>query len=127
MALLSSDFMARLDGLQLGMRKVLSGLYRGERRSRRRGSSVEFADYREYAYGDDIRHLDWHLMARLDRLFLKLFHDEEELRLHLILDASKSMAFGSPSASRVVLAATVAPAPARNVLRVTVVIEISVK
>ncbi len=97
MALLSPEFMARLDTLQVGMRKVLAGRFRGEKRSRRRGRSIEFADHREYAYGDDIRFLDWHLFARLDRLFLKLYHDEEELRVHLIIDGSRSMAFGDPT------------------------------
>ena len=97
MALLSSGFLAKLDGLQLGMRKVLTGRFRGERRSRRRGRSVEFADHREYAFGDDIRFLDWHLLGRLDKLFLKLFHDEEELRLYLLVDTSRSMAFGEPT------------------------------
>lgn len=97
MSLLSSAFMARLDGLQVAMRKVLAGRFRGEKRSKRRGRSVEFADHREYAYGDDIRFLDWHLVARLDRFFLKLFHDEEELRLHILVDASRSMGFGAPT------------------------------
>jgi uncharacterized protein (DUF58 family) len=96
MALLSSRFMAKLDGLQVAMRKVLAGRFRGEKRSRRKGRSVEFADHREYAFGDDIRFIDWHLAARLDRFFLKLFHDEEELRLFVLVDASKSMAFGEP-------------------------------
>ena len=94
--LLSAEFMARLDGLQIGMRKVLTGRFRGEKRSKRRGRSVEFADHREYTYGDDIRFLDWHLMARLDKLFLKLYHDEEELRLHVLVDVSRSMGFGRP-------------------------------
>ena len=75
MALLTSEFMAKLDGLQIAMRKVLAGRFRGERRSRRKGRSIEFADHREYAFGDDIRFLDWHLLARLDRFFLKLFHE----------------------------------------------------
>jgi len=96
LALLTSEFMAKLDGLQVAMRKVLAGRFRGERRSRRKGRSVEFADHREYAFGDDIRFLDWHLLARLDRFFLKLFHDEEELRLHVLVDTSRSMGFGSP-------------------------------
>ena len=94
MALLSPEFMARLDTLQVGMRKVLAGRFRGEKRSRRRGRSIEFADHREYAYGDDIRFLDWHLYARLDRLFLKLFLDEEDLHVYLLIDASRSMEFG---------------------------------
>jgi len=97
MALLSPEFMARLDTLQVGMRKVLAGRFRGEKRSKRRGRSVEFADHREYAYGDDIRFLDWHLYARMNRLFLKLFHDEEELRVHVVIDGSKSMDFGDPT------------------------------
>jgi len=96
LALLTSEFMAKLDGLQVAMRKVLSGRFRGERRSRRKGRSIEFADHREYAFGDDIRFLDWHLLARLDRFFLKLFHDEEELRLHVLVDTSRSMGFGEP-------------------------------
>ncbi len=95
--LLTGEFMARLEGLQIGMRKVLSGRFRGERRSRRRGRSVEFADHREYVYGDDIRFLDWHLMGRLDRLFVKLYHDEEELRLTVLVDGSASMGFGRPA------------------------------
>jgi uncharacterized protein (DUF58 family) len=97
MALLTSEFMAKLDGMSVAMRKVLAGRYRGERRSRRRGRSVEFADYRDYVWGDDLRFLDWHLLARLDRLFLKLYHDEEELRLTVVLDTSRSMAFGEPT------------------------------
>jgi len=96
LALLTSEFMAKLDGLQIAMRKVLAGRFRGERRSRRKGRSIEFADHREYTFGDDIRFLDWHLLARLDRFFLKLFHDEEELRLHVLVDTSRSMAFGTP-------------------------------
>src|ERR1043166_9790952 len=70
---------------------------KGERRSKRKGQSVEFADYRNYVKGDDLRFLDWNLMARLDRLFLRLYQEEEDLHLYILLDSSLSMDFGTPS------------------------------
>lgn len=70
---------------------------RGDRRSTKRGSSVEFADYRNYAPGDDLRRVDWNLYARTDRLFLKIYEEEEDLQVHLLVDTSASMGFGSPS------------------------------
>ena len=73
------------------------GSVKGERRSLRRGHSVEFCDYRAYGVGDDLRHVDWNIYGRLDRLHVKLFVDEEDLCLHLIVDASASMNFGTPS------------------------------
>jgi uncharacterized protein (DUF58 family) len=69
---------------------------KGERRSPRRGHSVEFADYRAYGHGDDLRYVDWNIYGRLDRLHVKLFVDEEDLCLHLLVDASASMEFGVP-------------------------------
>jgi uncharacterized protein (DUF58 family) len=69
---------------------------KGERRSRARGQSVEFADYRNYVPGDDFRYLDWNLYGRLDRLFLKLYEEERELPVTIFLDASESMTFGEP-------------------------------
>ena len=66
--LLSSEFMHRLDGLDVLSRKVLAGKLKGERRSKRRGQSVEFADYRNYVVGDDLRFIDWNIYARLERL-----------------------------------------------------------
>ena len=95
--LLDDDFLRRIEQLALVSRKVLAGRMRGERRSRRRGASLEFADYRDYAQGDDLRFLDWNIAGRLDRLFLKLFLAEEDLRVHILVDASQSMAFGTPS------------------------------
>ena len=83
--------------LQVLTRKISSGNMRGERRSRRRGYSTDFADYRNYAFGDDTRYLDWKIFARLEKLYLKLFLEEEDLQLHLILDASASMDFGDPN------------------------------
>src|SRR6185369_8387572 len=75
----------------------LAGKLKGERRSKRRGQSVEFADYRNYVVGDDLRFIDWNIYARLDRLFLKLFMEEEDLSLYVIVDVSKSCDFGDPN------------------------------
>ena len=94
--LLDSRFMARLDSLDIQSRKILQGRLRGERRSKRRGQSVEFADHRQYAQGDDVRFLDWNIYGRLDQLFLKLFLEEQDLSLHILLDASASVATGDP-------------------------------
>ncbi|MHC4065137.1 MAG: DUF58 domain-containing protein [Planctomycetota bacterium] len=95
--LLDPDFMARLERLQYVSRKIFLGKMRGERKSKRRGESVEFADYRPYVAGDDLRFLDWNILARLDRLFLKLFMEEEDLHISVLLDASKSMDWGEPA------------------------------
>ena len=95
-ALLSSEFMARLDQLDVMSRKLLAGKMKGERRSKRRGQSVEFADYRNYVIGDDLRFIDWNIYARLDRLFLKLFLEEEDLALYVLLDVTKSCDYGDP-------------------------------
>ncbi|MGE5609357.1 MAG: DUF58 domain-containing protein [Bacillota bacterium] len=95
-ALLTSEFMARLDQLDVMSRKLLAGKMKGERRSKRRGQSVEFADYRNYVVGDDLRFIDWNIYARLDRLFLKLFLEEEDLALYVLLDVTKSCDYGEP-------------------------------
>lgn len=95
--LLSSEFLAQLERLALVSRRTFRGRVKGERRSPRKGISVEFADYRPYGVGDDLRYVDWNVYARLDRLYLKLFVDEEDLCLHLLVDASSSMGFGAPS------------------------------
>jgi uncharacterized protein (DUF58 family) len=96
-SLLSSEFMARLDQLDIISRKLLAGKMRGERRSKQRGQSVEFADYRNYVVGDDLRFIDWNVYARLERLFLKLFMEEEDLALYILLDVSKSCDYGTPA------------------------------
>lgn len=95
--LLDARLVAQLSQLDVASRKVFSGKLQGERRSKRKGQSVEFADHRQYAAGDDLRRLDWNIYARLDRLFTKLFLEEEDLSLHLVLDASASMDCGEPS------------------------------
>ena len=88
--------MVRLDRLDLVSRKILAGKLKGERRSKRHGQSVEFADYRDYAVGDDLRFIDWNVYARLERLFLKLFLEEEDLVLYVVLDISRSCDYGEP-------------------------------
>lgn len=95
--LLSPQLLARLERLELATRKMFRGRMKGERRSRRKGQSVEFADFRRYVHGDDLRMIDWNLYARLDQLFLKLFLEEEDLHFHALIDASASMDFGEPS------------------------------
>src|SRR5438105_11917648 len=95
--LLEPAFMARLDQLDLISRKLLAGKLKGERRSKRRGQSVEFADYRNYVVGDDLRFIDWNVYARLDKLFLKLFLEEEDLALYILVDVSKSCDYGNPN------------------------------
>ncbi len=95
--LLDPAFMHRLEQLDLVSRKIFAGKMKGERKSKRKGESVEFADYRNYVVGDDLRFLDWNIYARLDRLFLKLFLEEEDLHIYVLLDMSKSMDFGDPN------------------------------
>lgn len=87
---------ARIAPLDLASKRVFAGKLKGERRSKKRGESVEFADHRPYVMGDDPRHLDWNLFARLEVLFLKLFLEEEDLSLHVVIDASGSMDTGEP-------------------------------
>lgn len=95
--LLDAKLLRRLEQFQLlAARRTKSGA-RGERRSRARGQSVEFADFRNYVPGDDLRYLDWNLFGRLDRLFLKLYEEERELPVRIFLDASESMSFGEPT------------------------------
>jgi uncharacterized protein (DUF58 family) len=95
-ALLTPELLRRLEQFQLLAARRAKSSAKGERRSRARGQSVEFADYRNYVAGDDFRHLDWNLYGRLDRLFLKLYEEERELPVRIFLDASESMGFGEP-------------------------------
>src|SRR3954468_21069164 len=95
--LLDPKFLARLEQLELVSRKIFMGRMKGERRSKRKGQSVEFADFRQYVVGDDLRFLDWNLFARLDRLFLRLFMEEEDLHVSILVDHSLSMDFRSPT------------------------------
>ena len=95
--LLDSALIARIGRLDLASNRIFAGKLKGERRSKKRGESVEFADHRPYATGDDLRHIDWNIYARLDTLFLKLFMEEEDLSLHIVLDATESTACGEPN------------------------------
>lgn len=94
--LLDARLAARLGGVDIASRRTLMGKMRGERRSKRRGDSVEFADHRQYSVGDDLRRVDWNIVGRLDRLFLKLYLEEEDVSLLIVLDASASMDCGEP-------------------------------
>ncbi|MEM7229660.1 MAG: DUF58 domain-containing protein [Planctomycetota bacterium] len=95
--LIDSTLMAKLDQVDVLSRKIFAGKLQGERRSKKRGVSVEFADYRHYTHGDDLRFVDWNIYARLDRLFLKMFLEEEDLSLILAIDSSASMNWGNPN------------------------------
>ena len=95
--LFDEAFLRRLEQLELASRRMTAGRMKGERRSVRRGQSVEFADYRTYAAGDDLRQLDWNAYARLEKLFLKLFVEEEDVTVHVLVDASRSMDYGEPN------------------------------
>ena len=98
--LLDAALLPRLEQLSLVARRVRAGQSVGERRSTKRGTSVEFADYRDYTRGDDLRRVDWNIYARLERPYVKLFEEEEDLAVHVLLDGSGSMDWGSDSASR---------------------------
>jgi uncharacterized protein (DUF58 family) len=90
------SFLRQLERLQLLMRRPVRGGLKGGRRSVKRGQSVEFADFRDYSLGDDLRQLDWNVLARLERLFVKLYVEEEDVTITFLLDASASMASGRP-------------------------------
>jgi hypothetical protein len=95
-ALITPELLRRLEQFQLLAARRAKSSAKGERRSRARGQSVEFADYRTYVHGDDFRYLDWNLYGRLEKLFLKLYEEERELPVRIFLDASESMTFGEP-------------------------------
>lgn len=106
-AIFDADFERRLEGLALVARRTFEGRFRAERRSRKSGAGIEFADHREYVPGDDFRFVDVRLLGRSDRLFVKLFEEEEDLSVHVLLDVSRSMAHvpatlpgGSPALSK---------------------------
>lgn len=94
--LLGPALMGALDRLDVHSRRVFAGRMPGERRSKSRGQSVEFDDYREYTPGDDLRHLDWNVFARFDRFVVKLFREDRDLSVRVVLDATGSMLAGEP-------------------------------
>ncbi len=93
-------FLRKLERLEIAARKLRAGILRGERRSTKRGQSVEFADFRTYSHGDDLRRVDWNAYARFERAFIKLYHEEEDRTVHLLLDTSASMDWGEPNKLR---------------------------
>lgn len=91
MRLFDEVALRKLEQLTLLADSVRVGVMKGNRRSRKRGSSIEFADHRDYTQGEDLRRLDWNVFARLERLYVKLTEEEEDLAVHLLVDASQSM------------------------------------
>jgi uncharacterized protein (DUF58 family) len=94
--LFDERFLKTLEHLHMVSRKVFSGNLRAERRTRKVGSGIEFADHRTYSRGDDFRYIDWNLYGRLDKLLLRLFEEEEDLHIYILVDVSDSMAIGTP-------------------------------
>lgn len=94
---IDSKFLHQLDSLKLISKRARKVFFQGERRGKKPGSGLEFIDYQEYQIGDDYRYIDWHLFSRLEQLFVKLFVQEENLRVYLIIDQSESMSGGDPS------------------------------
>lgn len=97
--LFDSEFLQKVQRLVLKTRFSLDGTSAGNRKSRSKGSSVEFSDYREYAPGDDFRRVDWNAYGRFEKLFVKLFMEEREAPVSIFLDVSKSMDWGEPNKS----------------------------
>jgi uncharacterized protein (DUF58 family) len=93
---LDAEALAKLAGLQLRVKQAVEGTLAGLHRSPHHGSSVEFAEHKEYAPGDDLRHLDWKAFGKFDRYYIKRFEDETELKAYLMLDCSGSMGYGAP-------------------------------
>ncbi|MDA7683730.1 DUF58 domain-containing protein [bacterium] len=114
---LDPSVLAGLDNLELRARVVVEGFLSGLHKSPRRGFSVEFNDYRHYQRGDDLRHVDWKLYGRTDKLFIKQYEDETNVRATIVLDTSASMAFGSESGNKLTYGITLASALAYFVTR----------
>jgi uncharacterized protein (DUF58 family) len=95
--LFDEAFLHKLERLAILSRQAMAGKLQGERRSPKRGQSVEFADFRPYVTGDDLRRIDWNAYARLERFFIKLFVNEEDVLVHLLIDTSRSMDWGDPN------------------------------
>jgi len=121
--LFDEAFLKKLEYLAIVSRKVFAGRLRAERRSRKTGAGIEFADHRDYAPGDDIRYLDWNLYGRMGKLLLRLFEEEEDLHVYLLLDASGSMRTGRPPKLHygMQLAAALAYVTLSNLDRVSIV------
>lgn len=101
-----AEFLRKLDSIVLNVRMTMNTGSGGNRKSRSKGSSVEFSDFREYSLGDDFRRIDWNAFGRFDRLFVKLFMEEREAMVNIFIDASRSMYFGEPRKSLMALKLT---------------------
>src|SRR5262250_1248648 len=95
--LFDDEFLKKLEYLNIISKRLFAGQLRAERRTRKRGTGLEFADYRAYVAGDDFRHLDWRAYLRLNRLILKLFEEEKDLPIYIFVDSSQSMNYDQPS------------------------------
>ena len=101
--IIDGGFIAMLEARDLRIQNPMNGMFGGNRRSRAYGSSAEFADFREYAPGDDLRRIDWNLYARFEKLYMKLFVDERQLHHNIYIDASASMDWGEPNKAHIAL------------------------
>jgi uncharacterized protein (DUF58 family) len=121
--LFDDEFQRKLDYLALVSKRVYAGRMRAERRTKKSGSGVEFADHRDYQPGDDFRYLDWNIYQRFDRLLLRLYEEEEDLAIYFIVDASSSMGFGDAKKLRYAkrVAAALAYVGLANLDRVSIV------
>jgi uncharacterized protein (DUF58 family) len=119
--LFDESFLKKLEYLYIVSRKMFAGRVRAERRSRKVGSGIEFADHRDYAPGDDFRYLDWNLYGRLDKLLLRLFEEEEDLHIYLLVDASASMRIGEKREYAAKLAAALCYIGLSNLDRVSLI------
>jgi uncharacterized protein (DUF58 family) len=95
--LFDDDFMKKLEYLYIVSKKAFVGRTRAERRTKKTGSGIEFADHRDYSLGDDFRYIDWNIYGRMDKLLLRLFEEEEDLSIYMLLDCSRSMLIGEPT------------------------------
>lgn len=94
--LFNEEFLKKLEYLHVVSRKTFAGGLRAERRTKKVGSGIEFADHRKYTAGDDFRYIDWNVYGRIDRLLLRLFEEEEDLHIYILIDSSRSMRIGNP-------------------------------
>ena len=101
--ILDGDFLDRLDAAALCLKTSMTGYFGGTRKARSYGNTVEFADFREYFPGDDIRRIDWNVFARFEKYFIKLFTDERQMQNHILIDCSASMACGTPEKAEAAL------------------------
>ena len=111
---LTKEYLARLELLSLNIKNRANAGYAGARKSNAKGNALEFADFRDYAHGDDIRRIDWNSFGRFDKLFIKLFTEEKQARVNIFLDVSRSMDFGEKFVFAKLAAASIAYIAIKN-------------